>query len=299
MKTAAKVFIWIGMILQCFLIYPIVVGVLALQKINHAATSEELKTLGILTAFFCSPIGGILMLSIKDSDVRGFVYAPNQHTTTTSRTVVEKRYYNNKDKDRFKTRTSIIVLMALYACLLIFSTAFSGVLLDNGYKGLTYIPLIFSCIQIIAVIFFFFAIYNKSLVKTINFCLTAILILTITQIALSAILNYFGVYGSYYTIHSDGDLVLVTYDISGSCDWLWSIFGVNLGGLILVLISLVQSVKTKQNTLDYKPVKIKKVITTNNMEIELSEAKRLLDTNVITQEEHDRIRSSIISKYYF
>lgn len=299
MKTAAKVFIWIGMILQCFLVYPIVVGIFALKKLDFAANESELKTWGILAAFFCSPIGGILMLSMKPDQIGVNCTPDGRRPITTQKVVVEKQYRNDNDKKRFSAKGLVIVLMAIYACLLIFSTAFSGVLLDNGYEGLTYIPLIFSCIQIIAVIFFFFAIYNKSLVKTINFCLIAILILTITQIALSAILNYFGVYGSYYTVHGDGDLVLVTYDISGSCDWLWSIFGVNLGGLILGLISLVQSVKTKQNMLDYKPVKIKKVITTNNMEIELSEAKRLLDTNAITQEEHARIRNSIISKCYF
>lgn len=34
MKQATKVFIWIGMILQFFLIYPIVVGIFALKKLK-------------------------------------------------------------------------------------------------------------------------------------------------------------------------------------------------------------------------------------------------------------------------
>ena len=68
--------------------------------------------------------------------------------------------------------------------------------------------------------------------------------------------------------------------------------------LIFSIISLVVSIKTKQGTLAFNTVKTKTVITINHMEEELAEAKRLLDNSVITQEEHERIRSAIISKYY-
>ena len=67
---AAKVFIWIGMIFQFYLIFPIIVGVLALDKIKTANTQEELKTMGILTMFFCNLIGGILMLNISTYDLQ-------------------------------------------------------------------------------------------------------------------------------------------------------------------------------------------------------------------------------------
>ena len=36
MKTVAKVFIIIGMILQCFLIFPLVLGIIALKKLKAA-----------------------------------------------------------------------------------------------------------------------------------------------------------------------------------------------------------------------------------------------------------------------
>ena len=46
-------------------------------------------------------------------------------------------------------------------------------------------------------------------------------------------------------------------------------------------------------------VKKEKVVTvTNKMEIELNDAKRLYDNKVITKTEYDKIRESIISKYY-
>ena len=71
MKTAAKVFIWIGMVIQFFLIFPIVVGALALNKLSTATKKEELQTMGILTIFLCSPLAGIFMLCIKDEELRG------------------------------------------------------------------------------------------------------------------------------------------------------------------------------------------------------------------------------------
>ena len=58
MKKAAKVFIWIGMICQFFLIYPIIVGVIALQRLNEARRKEEIQTIGILTILFCNIISG-------------------------------------------------------------------------------------------------------------------------------------------------------------------------------------------------------------------------------------------------
>ena len=71
MKTAAKVFIWIGMVIQFFLIFPIVVGALALNKLSTATKKEELQTMGILTIFLCSPLAGIFMLCIKDEELQG------------------------------------------------------------------------------------------------------------------------------------------------------------------------------------------------------------------------------------
>jgi hypothetical protein len=69
MKKAAKVFIIIGMVLGFYAIVPIIVGILALKKLNEASRAQELETLGILTIIFCSVLGGILMLCVKDDDL--------------------------------------------------------------------------------------------------------------------------------------------------------------------------------------------------------------------------------------
>lgn len=69
MKTVAKVFIIIGMITGAIAIFPIIVGALALKKMNNATSASELKTMGVVTLLFCSLIGGVCMLCIKDADL--------------------------------------------------------------------------------------------------------------------------------------------------------------------------------------------------------------------------------------
>ena len=68
MKSAAKVFIWIGMIIQFFLIYPLVIGIIALKQIKKAQTRADLKGIGIIVTLFCSLLGGIFMLCIEDDE---------------------------------------------------------------------------------------------------------------------------------------------------------------------------------------------------------------------------------------
>ncbi len=45
---------------------PIIVGPIALYKLNKATTKKELTTIAILTLLFCNMISGILMLCMKD-----------------------------------------------------------------------------------------------------------------------------------------------------------------------------------------------------------------------------------------
>ncbi len=61
MKTAAKVFIILGMIFGFFMIFPIVIGIFALKKLEEGK-KEELLLWSILTLFLCSFLGGIFML---------------------------------------------------------------------------------------------------------------------------------------------------------------------------------------------------------------------------------------------
>ena len=69
MKTTAKVFIWIGMVANFYLIFPVIVGMNALNKLDTAKTKEELTTSAWLALVFCNLIGGICMLNIKDEEL--------------------------------------------------------------------------------------------------------------------------------------------------------------------------------------------------------------------------------------
>lgn len=68
MKKAAEVFIIIGMILGFPMIIPLIVGGIALNKLDEAEDSSDITGIAILTIFFCSRIAGILMFFLDDDD---------------------------------------------------------------------------------------------------------------------------------------------------------------------------------------------------------------------------------------
>lgn len=69
MKTAAKVFIILGMIFGCIAILPLIFGGITLSKMKKATKASELTVWGVLDIFFCGLIGGILVLCLKDEDL--------------------------------------------------------------------------------------------------------------------------------------------------------------------------------------------------------------------------------------
>jgi hypothetical protein len=70
MKKAAKIFLVIGMVLTFFLIYPIVLGIIAYRKLDEENISrDDLVLWGILSLFFVSPIAGLLILLLKPEDL--------------------------------------------------------------------------------------------------------------------------------------------------------------------------------------------------------------------------------------
>ena len=65
MKTAAKVFIILGMVCQFFTIIPLIVGFIALSKMK---TQKPSTGLSVCVLLFCNLIGGILLLCSKEED---------------------------------------------------------------------------------------------------------------------------------------------------------------------------------------------------------------------------------------
>lgn len=69
MKTAAKVFLIIGIVFTFYLIYPIVLGVIACKKLEESKDIKEIHNWGIVCLFLVSIIGGIIMLVMKEDDL--------------------------------------------------------------------------------------------------------------------------------------------------------------------------------------------------------------------------------------
>lgn len=69
MKKIARIFIILGMVFTFYLIFPIIVGIIALDKLENAKSRDDLMGIGVCTALFCSLIGGILMLCMTDDDL--------------------------------------------------------------------------------------------------------------------------------------------------------------------------------------------------------------------------------------
>ena len=68
MKSAAKIFTIIGMIVGFWWIVPIVVGWLSLKKLDEAQSKSELTTMAILNFLLCSWIGGLLMFLVNENE---------------------------------------------------------------------------------------------------------------------------------------------------------------------------------------------------------------------------------------
>ena len=65
MKTAAKVFIILGMIAGCWMILPLIFGGIALSQMK---TQKPSTGISVCVLLFCSLLGGIFLLCSKDEE---------------------------------------------------------------------------------------------------------------------------------------------------------------------------------------------------------------------------------------
>ena len=73
MKTAAKIFIIIGMITGFWMILPLVFGIIALKQMS---TKKPSTGISVCVLLFCSLLGGIFLLCSKDEEYNP---APSQN----------------------------------------------------------------------------------------------------------------------------------------------------------------------------------------------------------------------------
>jgi hypothetical protein len=69
MKTAAKVFLIISLIMRFMFIVPLIIDIIALRKLEKETNPKNLVVIGVLVLIFSSLIAGILMLLMKPSDL--------------------------------------------------------------------------------------------------------------------------------------------------------------------------------------------------------------------------------------
>ena len=68
-KKIIKIFIIIGMVCGCFAICPIIIGFMALDKLDKAKNKEELTVMAILTLIFVSPVAGLIMILADEKEL--------------------------------------------------------------------------------------------------------------------------------------------------------------------------------------------------------------------------------------
>lgn len=78
MKTAAKVFIILGMIAGCWTILPLIFGAIALSKLNKNQMTTGWK---VVTLLFVNLIAGILLLCMPNEEPAPVVQATAVPTT--------------------------------------------------------------------------------------------------------------------------------------------------------------------------------------------------------------------------
>ena len=80
MKTTAKVFLIIGMVLGFYAVFPLIFGVKTINRLNCARHKSQLTAWGVLSIIFVSIIGGILVLCIPQKELDKNptpIYQPN------------------------------------------------------------------------------------------------------------------------------------------------------------------------------------------------------------------------------
>ena len=280
MKKATKVFIWIGMIMQCWLLFPIIVGICALRKLDRATSRDDLRKIGVLTILFCSVLGGVFMLNIKEEELNNACSIPGSKVILYRQESVSYEKNPNFDLGKMNAKNSIkrwlwlllLVLVVAIPCLGV------GVGETSGAIGFSFLGAIINFILYIILLICYKA--KKSVLsKFTNRLLKAIVIISAIGLLLS-------IWGMVEVVRITGPwCVIGGILVSFSCAIIYRI--------------LYLSYTTKQAE-GVEPEMVKKVtyIETSNVEIEIEQLKRLLEKEMVTEEEYQEIRKSILKKYY-
>lgn len=270
MKKTAKVFIWIGIVCQFFLIYPIIVGILSLQKLEEARKKDEILTIGIFTLLFCNLIAGIIMLTMTDRDLV-------QHSAVKSMKDVSHISYSP-----FSLLHKIMSLSILGVVLM--SYIFSMIPLIHFADA--FIPFILNFVLIVAsILLIIIAFSKKKNNKLFALVSCGIIGLSIATITLS-ILHCCGL-----ALIDGSPFDMPDLDILIGC--------IVCSGIIMIMAGILffTSLKNKQNIIIEKE-EVREPTSNYGIEAELEEVKSLFEKGLLNEEDYDLAKREIIKKYY-
>ena len=284
MRTAAKVFIWIGMIFGFYLIFPIIVGVFALKKLDGSTDLKEIHNFGIVTLFFCNFLGGLFMIAIDEKDCYDTHEPSSVVKYETSEMTKEEQYTLNGGTVAKASRVCIYLFAMLVATCFILGLSILALInvhytytwsgstrIVYPYKYDFWIIFLPATLQIlfgaVPIIMYFYD--KKWISRKCNIALISCIPLYAAAFATTVV-------GICYM----GNNILFTMIVL-------------IVALLLVLnIALV----ILNRKILYTKRKNKVVIST--LEYKLREMDKLLENGVITQSEYAKMREKIIAEYY-
>ena len=285
MKTAAKVFIWIGMILFGGMIFPIVVGVFALKKLDEAP-KEEVTQFGVITLFFCSFVGGLLMILLAN-EASDTCNAPVVQYEKEPLSIEEQKALNASAAGKTRIGMYALILIAILKLIVLIALFALGEGIDF-WEGLFFkIFTIGEIIALVVPISVYF--YNKQwLNKSGYIVLLVCLVLFVAFGLLGFSLSYLLIWQDY----GDRGYYNYTYQevaiMNGLATFAFILF---LIATVLYILLLVWNRKILHTTKKHKIVK-------SVLEVKLAKIDLLLANGTITQNEYDKLREGIITKYY-
>ena len=245
MKITAKVFILIGMILGCVLIFPIIVGCFALSKLNNAQKSDDVKSMGVLTLLFCSLLGGVFMLCLKDEDLQENIkdIRPNNISTENKIMKNEENYEIVKPNEISNFVNNIKICTFIQIPIVIIILILTIVANYKFYSA--YVPVIVSFIMVIVFIVNICLYFTKNQdYNNVNQVLDILLtFVSIAVVIASLVVNYEYAYEifdksrySYYTGQYE------YYSVIEYCEGAsWELWISAILGLVLLIVSIIKT----------------------------------------------------------
>ena len=283
-KTAAKVFVCFGIVFGFYLIFPLIVGIFALNKLNNCESKQELHNFGVITLLFCSFLGGLFMMLIDEPQM---TYAENSAAPTYPKDSISNTRLQNTVVKHASISTIICfwLVVALSVILLILSIliiVFPPYYIYWDYYGyydwgVNYFSTFMTTIPI----------WCNTIIILIPFCIFLVNKQRFDKKCGIAFIFYLIYVALTFSLHiSSAAITVGDYRVA----MMWIVPGLSFTIFILTLVIIII------NKSAFKPNN-KSQTGKTQLETELDNVKCLYEKNIISQSEYEKIRQTIIEKY--